>query len=310
MPVEALLPGKPELEVLNHNQFEAEVIATNAENSTQLSGTDYSYDMMKGGMEDLLGDEEGADSARKSGEQCQVHDSDEENDDGDEKETQQQQVTELMLQVAALESQLTMLESRSRLQESLEEQYKSKIDYLGDELDRARDSVDDALKRNDELRDEIDSVNKANVDMKRILDALNINIDEQLRMLEGEKNLNKMLQQQADDLKGESELLRNENGQQNFCEMVQMELLVKAEDVDAIERDAMNYRFDVTDVARERIESLVAQLDEFFAHVVQMLTNKAPFCTPTLESTRLNLLTDAAALQSRTMLAAELLTDD
>jgi hypothetical protein len=92
--------------------------------------------------------------------------------------------------------------------------------------------------------------------------------------------------------------------QQEFCDLASMELVVKSEDVDAIEYELQQIRYSggfLSNSEKAAILGTTAQLDDFLNKLVTRLQQQR-FFTPTLESQRLNLLNEAGALHGRSLL--------
>ena len=179
-----------------------------------------------------------------------------------------------------------------------EKELAKKVDAVSMRYEEAREQADASAAEAEELRRRLAETERRAADMKRILDALNIDVEEQLAEMRRRAD---EAGAEASRLKSQKDELLEAQGQQEFLDLANAELFVKTEDVDAIEQDVLAIRFEAAaDPVRMRascIETL-QQLDDFVEHVISKLDGRR-FANANLESSRLNVLGDVTALQSR-----------
>lgn len=186
---------------------------------------------------------------------------------------------------------------------------REQIAALNDVIERTKNERDDFSQELDALRKMLESQGKIletkekeNEFMKRILDELNINLSDFQHLLSDEKNRNNRLKEEADRLADHNNALRQTAEQQEFVEMVTMELLVKTEDMDAVEQDMMRMPTLPTEELflkkRDFCLQILRELSKFLDHITHQLSRQK-FNTGNLESRRLQLIDEAANLIAR-----------
>ena len=236
---------------------------------------------------------------------------------GEQSPTRQRYNVELQLRIEALEREVAELKSDKQKLTSKVTDAASHISQLLDDLEAVRNERDTAARQLESKTAELEVSDRDRSNMKRILDALNIDVEQQLKLLEGERSRATQLASEADRLRGETDHLRGVQQQLEYAEMAAMELRFRGEDLDQMEEivyklvvSSTRTAFGATAAQPPELRSRLAQckedterLDAGFRHVVDTLKDRK-FATANLESQRLSLLGDAIGLSSR---ATELL---
>lgn len=215
--------------------------------------------------------------------------------------------TDLLLRIEALESELAAMRANAVTMKDRLDKADARGNRLQDALEATGKERDDAFQTIDELKVRLTKSDKENSDMKRILDALNIDVEEQLAMLNNERQRNSALSEEARRLQGETSYLKEAQAQQEFCDMAMSELVVKGEDMEVVENEVVAIRFsrapgDITEATRISCLQTVDQLDQFLEDLINQLRPRT-FATGNLETYRLNVISDASELHARAMIA-------
>jgi hypothetical protein len=222
--------------------------------------------------------------------------------------------TDLKLKIEALESELQKMKYvNDRLHKTAASNKELMLKVCG-ELEKCQSELDDARQGLDATKKVLEGRDKECAGMKQILDALNINVEEQLAMLSDEKLRNAALSGQANRLRDKTNELEEAAAQQEYCEMASMELLVKTEDMEAVDNELNALRYgrqmqpDYRSAVTRSCTDTIHQLEVFLDVVVAKLESGV-FATSNLESQRLTLLGDAATLNARALIAKQALLD-
>lgn len=218
---------------------------------------------------------------------------------------------ELQKEIDDMQSHMKQLMNKSSTITKQFTESKDQLSKLNDMLEATRNERDDVSQELDALRKLLESKEKDNELMRRIMEDLNINLSDFQHLLTDEKQRAKHLLDEADGLRGHNAALKQTADQQEFVEMAMMELLIKAEDMDAIEQDLMRMPSLPTEELflkkRDFCLSTLRQLSNFLDNISGQLSRQK-FNTGNLESRRLQLLGEAANLTSRCDDANGLLT--
>ena len=181
------------------------------------------------------------------------------------------------------------------------------ISRLNDQLESANEAKDALQKQLAETKKILEARETENSQMRRILEELGINLEEHLRQLSSERETNVQLRTEAFRLKTQAETLKEASEQQEFCDMASMELVVKTEDVAAVENEincltyvSMSPQMRAASIVS--LKSTLSALDGFLNTLTTRL--QQTFHTSNLEAQRLNLREDVSELLSRSEGAA------
>lgn len=188
------------------------------------------------------------------------------------------------------------------------------LERLGETIEDSNNRMDDLLKEIDDLKQRLESRERENGLMRRILEELNINIEEHMALLGSEQQRNAWLTAEADKLRQKAQTLQDSHEQQEYCDMASMELMIKTEDLDAVENELGYLSYSaltgaaVSEGTRLSCLDTVQQLNAFLSRLLGTLQGRA-FNTSNLESQRLSIVSDAIRLQTRVDSARSLLSD-
>jgi hypothetical protein len=218
---------------------------------------------------------------------------------------------ELQKEIDDMQTHMKQLMSKSAAINKQFAESKDQLSKLSDMLEATRSERDDVSQELEALRKLLESKEKDNELMRRIMEDLNINLSDFQHLLSDEKTRAKHLLDEADGLRGHNAALKQTAEQQEFVDMAMMELLIKAEDMEAIEQDLMRMPSLPTEELflkkRDFCLSTLRQLSHFLDNISGQLSRQK-FNTGNLESRRLQLLGEAAGLTSRCDDANGLLT--
>lgn len=231
---------------------------------------------------------------------------------------------ELQKEIDDVQSHVKLLMSKSATLNKSVTDANDRIAKLNDLLEEVQTAKDNALQERDsqllllgskdreiaQLRDKLNTQSEENEFLKRIMAELDVNLSDFRHLLSGEKQRAEELASEAEGLRQNNYVMRKTAEQQEFVEMASMELLVKSEDMEAVEQDLRIMATLPTEEIflrkRDHCLQTLRQLVAFLDHLTGQLTGQS-FNTGNLESRRLQLLTESATLRARCDDAKDLL---
>ncbi|EPY43459.1 hypothetical protein AGDE_00462 [Angomonas deanei] len=157
----------------------------------------------------------------------------------------------------------------------------------------------------------IDTLRRENALMHSALNDMNVDLHAYRSKLMARESENKQLEAEAAKLKIKTSRLLTTAEQQEFCDMGEVELVMKAEDVAAMGDDlrkCATYRDVVLIEKKQKLISRdLKRLKRFSNVMLQLLQLRPRFNTANLESRRLNMLQSLADLTGRMEVVNEVL---
>ena len=224
---------------------------------------------------------------------------------------------ELLLAIEDLEQGLQNANAAKLAAERRDAEREAQLQRLGADLEKAHDDQDGLREELDSLRRILEATEKDNAFMRSILAKLNIDLEEYSALIGNEKMMNAHLKAEAEKLRSAADSLKATQEQQEYCEIASAELMVKAEDMDAVDNELgyMSYAALSSDrthaafqATRVSCQETLQQLRVFLSKLLDTLQGRT-FNTSNLESQRLGIVSDSTALLSRVENAEQLLSD-
>jgi chromosome segregation ATPase len=191
-------------------------------------------------------------------------------------------------EIADMNVHLKLMMSRAQASARSEQELRHLVEQMQDSHEQLQNTRDDLMQELDSLRKVLETKERENQLMRNKLEELGFSVEGLASEASGLRNTNAQLKATAE--------------QQEYTDMAAMEILVKSEDMNDVEKD-LRYMSGIHDDdefmrMRRRNLEVLGELSGFLNNLMRNLSAQR-FNTGTLESRRLNLLNDATVLMDR-----------
>lgn len=214
-----------------------------------------------------------------------------------------QREVELLLRITKMEDEMSKMRKERETRAHRESELTSQLQRVSVTLEETNAARDQSEKELDAVRKLLQAKEKQNAQMKRILDELQIDVDDYEFQLGDANARARKLETEAEALNRLTNELKATQDQQEYCDMAQCELVVKLEDLDAIENEinvmqASTIHGDVFAASKMSCLGTLEQIEAVMTTISSKLS-ASKFNTSNLEGSRLNLINDCTAAMSR-----------